>query len=163
MKKIMSLYFVVIIIGTLFLITGCTKNNSAEVIKTEFEVVKEKVELEKVSILSNKVDILLPKSFSIMSEEMAKTKYPSENRPTIIYTNASGSVNISLNHTQNKATNSQISAYMDILKESFENLYPSAQWYNSSVEKINYIIQLYKRANEWLETNSEKYYEFATI
>jgi hypothetical protein len=137
MKKVMYLYFVVIIIGTLILNTGCTNNVSKQVIKTEFEVSNEKVELEKASILSNKADILLPKSFSIMTEEMAKMKYPSERRPTIIYTNVSGSINIALNHTQSKATNSQISAYMDSMKKTFENLYPSAQWYNSSVEKVN--------------------------
>lgn len=72
-----------------------------------------------------------------MSEEMAKTKYPSERRPTIIYTNESGSVNIALNHTQSQVVNSQISAYTDNFKKTFENLYPSAQWYNSSVEKLN--------------------------
>lgn len=152
MKKIKTLYFVLIIIGTSILFNGCgksikteatkteatkTESTKTEGTKTEFEVGKEKIKLEKVSVLSNKADMLIPKSFSIMSEEMAKTKYPSERRPTIIYTNENGSINIALNHTQNQAKNSEISAYMNTLKKSFENMYPSAQWYNSSVEKIN--------------------------
>jgi hypothetical protein len=117
--------------------TGCTMNNSSEVNKTVFDVGNEKVELDQVSILSNKIDMLIPKSFRIMSEELAKIKYPSERRPTIIYTNESGSINVALSHTKNKATSSQISEYMDVLKKTFKNLYPSAQWNNASVEKMN--------------------------
>ena len=94
-------------------------------------------ELEKISILSDKVELLMPESFEIMTEEMAKLKYPSERRPTIIYTNESGSVNIAFNHTENQATSDQLSDYKDSFVETFSNLYPSAQWYRADVETIN--------------------------
>lgn len=72
-----------------------------------------------------------------MSEDKAKAKYPYENRPSIIYTNESASVNIAFNYTQNQASNENLQAIMDAMKESFENLYPSAQWYTSEVKTIN--------------------------
>lgn len=137
MKKVMSLFFVLMIVSTLITITGCGKSKEEEVNKTEFQVGNEKIVLENVSVLSDEVDILIPKSFNIMSEELAKTKYPYENRPTIIYTNESGSINIAFNNTENEAANSQIQEYTDSLIKSFENLYPSAEWYDSGVKELN--------------------------
>lgn len=95
------------------------------------------IELEKRTILNNKVDILLPKEFEIMSEEMMKLKYPSERRPTLVYTDKTGSVNIAFNHTTNKATQSQIDAYKDTFVSTFKNLYPSAEWLGTGTKEIN--------------------------
>ena len=141
MKKIIFLCLVFIIICPI-LFTGCVNNTSKDAnniqdIKTEFYANNEKIELEEINILSNKIHILMPKSFSIMSEEMSIIKYPSENRPTLIYTNESGSINITLNHTKNLATKDQIPEYVDYFKEIYENQYPSIKWYNSTVEEIN--------------------------
>jgi len=93
--------------------------------------------LDKVKILSDKVELLIPKSFVIMSESMAKIKYPSERRPKLIYTNKRASVNIAFNHTENVSMNSNLPKVVDELKTTFENLYPSAQWYRSGIENIN--------------------------
>lgn len=107
------------------------------VFETKFKVDNEMIELENVSILPQKVDIYIPKSFSIMSEEMAKIKYPSEERPTIIYTNESGSINIGLKIAKSNTTDSQIKDYTDVIKKSYKNLYPSAQWFDSGVKKVD--------------------------
>lgn len=112
--------------------TGSPKENSSHLV-----VDGEIIQFDTISILSDKISLLIPTTFSIMSEDMAKIKYPNERRPSIIYTNDSASVNIAFNYTQNQASNENLQAIMDSLKESFDNLYPSAQWYTSEVKTIN--------------------------
>ncbi len=48
------------------------------------------IELETKSILNDRVEIKVPSEFDFMSEDMMKLKYPSERRPTVVYTNESG-------------------------------------------------------------------------
>ena len=97
--------------------------------------IKSKV-LEKREIIANRVEVLIPQKFSIMSEEIAKLKYPSEQRPTIIFTNEDASINIAFNYTQNEVSDEQISEVVDSIGKSFENLYPSATWYEKKVITI---------------------------
>ena len=97
----------------------------------------EKVELAYLSLLEDKVELKVPTDFSIMSEEMANTKYPAANRPTIIYTNESGSTNVALNFTQNACSQKMISPYHENFMKTFKNLYPSAEWKECGVEKVN--------------------------
>lgn len=93
--------------------------------------------LELKSLLSDKVEILLPKDFEIMSEEMMKTKYPSERRPTLVYTNKEGSINIAFNHLKDKASQQQLPQFKKTFEDTFKNLYPSATWYSNEIRKIN--------------------------
>ncbi|MEJ8547422.1 hypothetical protein [Brevibacillus borstelensis] len=93
--------------------------------------------LEAKKVLSDKVEILIPKGFDIMSEEMAKVKYPGENRPTLIYTDADGSVNLAFNHTPTPVQDSQIKELKDQMKQVFEQGYPDATWYKDEVTQIN--------------------------
>jgi len=95
------------------------------------------VELEKKSLLDDKVELLVPQDFEIMSEEMMKTKYPSERRPTLVYTNESGGINVALNLTQNPADQGILSLYKDNFVQSFKNAYPSAEWKDSGMKEIN--------------------------
>lgn len=93
--------------------------------------------MEVKSLLSDKIEILLPKGFEIMSEEMLKTKYPSEKRPTIVYTNKEGSINVAFNHLQSKASIEQLPEYKKTFENTFKKLYPSATWYSNEIRKIN--------------------------
>lgn len=125
------------LIFIIFTIVGCSRPNSTQALKTEFDLKDGKINLQEISVLSDKVEILIPKGFSIMSGEMAKIKYPSERRPTLIYTNESATINIAFNHTESKASNGEIQSYKDSLEKTFKNLNPSAKWYSSDVLKIN--------------------------
>lgn len=95
------------------------------------------IELEKRKILNDQVEILLPKEFEIMSEEMMKLKYPSERRPTLVYTNESGGINVAFNHTASNASQQHIDIYKDNFVKMFQNLYPSAEWLNTGTKQIN--------------------------
>jgi hypothetical protein len=95
------------------------------------------LQLEEKHFLSNKLSVLMPKEFEIMGEEMLKLKYPSERRPTLVYTNKDGTVNVALNHTQNRVTLSQLPDLYKTMDAAFKNMYPSATWFRSELTEIN--------------------------
>jgi hypothetical protein len=95
------------------------------------------IDLQTKSLLNNKVELKIPKDFKVMSEEMMKIKYPSERRPTLVYTNTSGGINVALNLTNNKANQNMILPYKDNFVNTFKNMYPSADWKSSGIKEIN--------------------------
>jgi hypothetical protein len=95
------------------------------------------IELEKKQILNDKVEILLPKNFGIMPEDMLKLKYPSTNRPTLVYSDEDGAVNIAFNYTTNRASQQQIENYKDVFVSTFESSYPTAVWGEKGIKEIN--------------------------
>lgn len=56
------------------------------------------VEFEAVELFEHKLSVALPKDMKPMPQEMARFKYPSEERPQVIYTNEDGTVNFMFNH-----------------------------------------------------------------
>jgi len=89
------------------------------------------------SLLGNRLELKVPKGFDIMSEELMKLKYPSERRPTLVYSNDSGAINVALNLTENKASQAQMDAYKGMMVQTFTNMYPSAKWESNGVKEIN--------------------------
>ncbi len=104
------------------------------VITTAFVV---NIDMETKSLLNDKLELKMPKDFDRMSEELMKLKYPSERRPTLVYSNESGGINVAINLTQNQANQQMIPAYKDNFVQTFKNLYPSAEWKDSDVKTIN--------------------------
>lgn len=95
------------------------------------------VELVTAALLNGKLDLSLPKDFRLMGEEMLRLKYPSERRPTSVYTNTDGSVNIAVNHTQNSLKSDQLAEFHEDMEQMMKNLYPSAEWFRSELTTIN--------------------------
>ena len=118
MSQIMSMTFIV---STLVLTSAFTA----------------KAQLEKKSLLNDKVELAIPSDFDIMSEDLMKLKYPAERRPTLVYSNESGGINVALNLTQNQANQSVIPAIQENFEQTFKNLYPSAEWKSKGVKEIN--------------------------
>lgn len=96
-----------------------------------------KIVLEVKSLLNDRIELKIPSDFEIMSEEMMKIKYPSENRPNLVYTNESGGINVALSLTENDASEEQIPAFLDAFVNAFQNIYPSADWKDNGVKTIN--------------------------
>jgi hypothetical protein len=71
-----------------------------------------------------------------MSKEMAQIKYPSERRPTEIYTNDSGSVNVAFNLTTNRSTEDKLEETFNSLRSTFQQLYKNAEWKNDGIVEI---------------------------
>ncbi|GGG32029.1 hypothetical protein [Hymenobacter glacieicola] len=95
------------------------------------------IELEEKMLIDKKVSLKIPKGFEVMQEQMLKVKYPSERRPTIVYTNSTGGINVALNLTINQASQELIPAYQENLRQTFAKLYPSAKGVRSGVEEVN--------------------------
>jgi len=95
------------------------------------------IELETKSFFNDKVELKIPKEFQIMSEERIKVKYPSENRPTLIYTDTTGGINVALNLTSSKASQGLIPSYKDYLLKAMKDQYPTAKWKSDGVADIN--------------------------
>ncbi|TKI58731.1 hypothetical protein E8L90_26885 [Brevibacillus antibioticus] len=111
--------------------TGAAKTDSA----TPAAATNDKLEAKKV--LNDKVEILIPKGFTVMSEEMAKEKYPMENRPSLIYTDEKGTINIAFNHTETPIQDNLLKDMKDPMKQAFSNMYQDATWYRDEVIQIN--------------------------
>lgn len=67
------------------------------------------VEYVEVSTLGKSLVLKVPSDFSLMDAETLALKYPSAgHRPSEVYTNEKSTINIALNHTQNKATEANL-------------------------------------------------------
>jgi hypothetical protein len=91
------------------------------------------IALKPTKLLNGDFEVLLPADFTLMDEEMLRVKYPNENRPTLVYTNPAGSVNIAVNHTANRASPAQIRQLHAQLDTSIRQAQPQAQWMFSGV------------------------------
>jgi len=57
-------------------------------------------DLKRESLLEGKLQVYMPSSFMQLSEEAAKEKYPSMNRPQIVVTNEDRTVDFTFNHVE---------------------------------------------------------------
>jgi hypothetical protein len=88
-------------------------------------------ELSQVNVLGGKVSLLLPQGFELMSEDMRRIKYPSEARPTIVYTNAATTINIAINHTSGAMPERSMPMLKGYLEGVLKAQYPTATWLRS--------------------------------
>ncbi|NQZ85285.1 MAG: hypothetical protein HRU03_06205 [Nanoarchaeales archaeon] len=129
---------ILLLISLIFVIfTGCSSSeNSTEIINEIKDNTIGSPLIEK-ELFSGQLEIKVPSSFQIMGEEMAQVKYPSINRPELIYTDSTGSTNLAFKRTGSSVTNNQISEFVDTLSQTFKKIYPSATWYDENVYEIN--------------------------
>jgi hypothetical protein len=91
------------------------------------------IKLTERALLDGAVTLLIPETFDLMSEELLRLKYPSERRPTVVFSNDRGSVNLATSLTDNPVRPEQIADLHKVMESTFRNLYPSATWYRSEV------------------------------
>lgn len=114
------------------------KQNQAQYnsIKTGIYVNNRLVDFEVQELFDKKMSIALPKGMVPMAEEMVKIKYPSENRPQLIYTNEKGTVNFTFSHftlpIQKEETIQAIQQFKNLIKK----LHPANLFYEMKEEEI---------------------------
>ncbi|MCL1924633.1 MAG: hypothetical protein FWF50_03515 [Defluviitaleaceae bacterium] len=91
---------------------------------------------KEVSILDSKLIIEVPNNFEEMNLEIAKIKYPSEQRPQYIMTNPSTSTNIGLSLLDHPINETQVEEGSDELKRVLKATNPAIEFYKSGVEKL---------------------------
>ncbi len=100
------------------------------------------VPLEPQTALDGRLALLVPAGFSVMDEETLRLKYPSERRPTLVYTDEDASINVAVNHTKDRMPQREIRSFHAHMERMFRNLYPTAVWFQSGIIEI--------RGREWM-------------
>jgi hypothetical protein len=112
-------------------------NKTIIVIISVFFTLSSQQELVYRKILDEKLNILIPKDFGLMSEEMLNAKYPIEGkRPSEVYTNTTGSINIAFNLSQNQVTQDNLPDVEKALKNQFTST-PNITFNYSEIRTIN--------------------------
>lgn len=94
-----------------------------------FIIVKyKKLEIEEKEILDGSLSMMLPSEFHIMDEDLAKAKYPDEDRPDYIYTNDDTTVNLTLSLDNNgEIDNEEVEEVKNLLAKQIKRLYPASK------------------------------------
>jgi len=93
-------------------------------------------DLKGIYVLSNSLVINIPANFLLMSSETLTLKYPSAgHRPSEVYTNEKSTINIALNHTQNKATEANLPDVKKVMETQFNRA--SFTFIKSELKEMN--------------------------
>lgn len=90
------------------------------------------------NFFDNKMKIMLPKCFDDMPIELAKIKYPMEQRPKIIKTNEKTDINISLNLTHQPYVDNQAKVVLKALKNAIANVHQNNLFLEQNIETNEY-------------------------
>ncbi|MDF2858047.1 MAG: hypothetical protein K0Q87_3898 [Neobacillus sp.] len=97
---------------------------------------EEYYEFQEASFFEDKLKLYIPVNFVDMPAEIAEMKYPSSNRPQIIKTDNTGSINITLKLISNTIEDEHIPQVKDGIKNILQRLNPSYLFMDEGVEKI---------------------------
>lgn len=97
----------------------------------------EQISFSRRILVDGKMEIVMPDNFTIMSEEDAKMKYPSERRPSIIYTNKETSINLTFNHTAYEIEPDEMEDFKDTMIAVIKRAQPAAKWLKDGVMEID--------------------------
>lgn len=101
-----------------------------------FFIREELVLFEKTELFDHKMQIMLPKSFTDMSIELAKLKYPMEQRPQVIKTNEATDINFTFSLLDQPLTNSQVKTAKDSLKKIMKTVRPDMRFTEDGMENV---------------------------
>jgi len=92
--------------------------------------------LETRTVLGGRLSILVPSDFTLMDKGMLDLKYPMQaHRPSEVYTNYEGSINVAFNFTQNRGAMRELPAFREFLQHQFDR--PGVEFLNSEIRSIN--------------------------
>lgn len=92
---------------------------------------------EERQLLDGKVSIRMPSDFTTLPPELAKLKYPSANRPSVIYSNATATINITFNHTEMPLEEAEVELFKEYMAENLPNSQSDGEWVGDGIEEIN--------------------------
>lgn len=94
-----------------------------------FIVVKyKKYDVEETDILDGSLTMIMPSGFELMDEELAKIKYPGEDRPDYIYSGEDTTVNLTFTMEESgQIDNDEVEEAKNILEKQIGRLYPASK------------------------------------
>lgn len=96
-----------------------------------------RLEFHRERLLEDKVSIMIPNTFAKMDPEMAALKYPSDHRPSPIFSNDSGSITLGFNHTWSRVEAEEIETFKDILLQNLQRMQSSITVLEDGVKNVN--------------------------
>jgi hypothetical protein len=97
----------------------------------------EKIPFRRRTVLNKQLSVIMPEKFAIMSKQLAEIKYPSVNRPGEIYTNSETTINFSLTHTKDAATNEGIPEIKEAFQQIITRMHPASNIIDSVVLDVS--------------------------
>jgi len=101
------------------------------------------IKLVPKKFLDGRIEMLAPAGFTLMSDEMARLKYPTANRPSEIITNETGSVNLAFTYSKQLVAPGQLGQMHASMDRMFRTVQKTAEWHSSGLKSIN--------GRQWLE------------
>lgn len=98
---------------------------------------EELYQFERQELFEGKVSIMLPDNFVDMPPELARIKYPMEQRPQIIKMNEDGSINFTFSFLDIDVKNENLPEVIESLYMVIRNTQPANIFYEKKVEEIN--------------------------
>lgn len=95
------------------------------------------IRLVPTKFLDGRIEMLAPADFTPMSDEMARLKYPTANRPSEIITNEAGSVNLAFTYSKQVVAPGQLGQMHASMDRMFRTTQTTAEWHNSGLRSIN--------------------------
>jgi len=105
-------------------------------IEEGFFIREELVEFKKEQLFDGKMQMMLPSSFTDMPMEIAKLKYPMEQRPQVIKTNEESDINFTFSLIDQPLTNEQVKHLRDTLKRVLKSARPDMRFTEEGMEEM---------------------------
>jgi hypothetical protein len=83
------------------------------------------------------IEISIPTDFRQMSAAERAIKYPREDRPSVVFTNAEGSFDVTFSRKPGRVSVTQIDAVRQRLSKGLHASQPLASWHSDNVVEIN--------------------------
>lgn len=97
---------------------------------------RQTIPFENKSLLEQKVAIFLPAELTLMSAETAAVKYPSRQRPELIFTNENTTINITFNHTKTPLDDSKMVPLKDTMLQTVKRMQSSLRILEEGIQEI---------------------------
>ncbi|MDR9856621.1 hypothetical protein RJP21_23745 [Paenibacillus sp. VCA1] len=94
-------------------------------------------EFTEQAFYEDKLKVFLPKDFEEMPQQARSVKYPYEQRPEIIQSDASGSTNFTFNRIDHELQDEMVEELTSGMKMMIQKSNPSHVFYESGVEVVN--------------------------
>ena len=105
----------------------------SKAVVTEQKVIQKE---QSETILNKSLKVFIPSGFALMDEAILKARYPIEGRrPTEVYTNTQGTINIAFNHTQTRGGITDLPQFKQVFERQFNQ--PGINFIKSELKPIN--------------------------
>ena len=120
---------------------GSDQQENGDIVEQSLEtgivVDRKLVEFERKTVIEGKLTIMLPIDFTKMNPDIARLKYPSEQRPQVIFTDPNNSVNFWVTRGEDFVEEKSIENLRDQVFATIQRLNPAIKIQQSGVEIVS--------------------------